>query len=75
MIDVGQLDVLPGRLLDRCGQHTHLGPILLVGGGDVQGQEVVEGWATRPAAKRSSRRRSSMMAWKPPASSQRSARW
>ena len=43
LVDVGQLDVLAGHRLHRCGQRRHLRALLLVGGRHQQRQQVAQG--------------------------------
>ena len=43
LVDVGKFHVVSGHLLRRFGELVHLGAVLLVGGGDMQGEQVAQG--------------------------------
>ena len=42
LIDIRQLHMVSGDLLHLCGQPFHLRSILLISGGDVQGQQMAQ---------------------------------
>jgi hypothetical protein len=43
LVDVGKFHMVSGHLLHRFGELLHLGAVLLVGGGDMQGEQVAQG--------------------------------
>ena len=43
LVDVGELDTLVGRDLDRLCKAAHLSAIVVVGRSDVEGQDMTEG--------------------------------
>jgi hypothetical protein len=42
LVDVGKFDMISGYLLNRFGELLDLGAVLLVGGCDVQGEQVAQ---------------------------------